>query len=97
MCKAKKTKVDERNVLRFGLREHIHFDSVDGCACFCVEIIGFVDRIICKRLLLRSGECTEYVAVFVEKSERAVYVFFGVEANGIRARAVCGVEVCRDS
>ena len=59
--------------------------------------IGFVDRIICKRLLLRSGERTQFVAVFVEKSERAVYVFFGVEANGIRARAVCGVEVCRDS
>ena len=49
----------------------------------------------CKRLCLRRTDFADNRSVFVEKSESAIYVFFGVELDSIRSRAVCGIEVCR--
>ena len=94
VSEAEESEVDKRNVLRFGLREHLDRDTVESTGCNRVEIIAVnVTRVVRKCIFLRRGDRSDDVAVFVKQSKRAVNVFFRVEFHGVGRRAVCGVEV----
>ena len=92
---AEKSEVDERNILRFGLRKH-------GCVYAVAEIfvrsgVEIVGRIACISLegfFLRSSDFADDVSVLVKESESAVQVLFGVELYGVRRRRVGRIEVC---